>query len=166
MPDASLSISSAAAAGQQQSALSVDQRSNSCRPKLVNFRGLTRTYLIPTLDEFTEDDYNRIFLTEKDRNKIQHDIIDSIAAMRINGQQSDHCLRGLESIRSHSHSEKAKTRRLQVINAVLDEQDLQWDEHDDIVDHERLSQASMRHSSSAIEDAIARATEDSLFVQL
>ena len=157
------SISSAA--GQQQSAVSGDQRSISSRTKSVNFRGQTKTYLIPTLDEFTEDDYNRIFLTEKDRNRIQQDIIDSIAAMRINGQHSDHCLRGLESLRSHSHTEVAKTNRLRVINAVLDEQDRQWDEHDDIVDHEKVSQASMSHSSSAIEEAIARAAEDFLSVQ-
>ena len=158
---AASSISSAA--GQQQSAVNVDQRSRS-RTKSVNFRCQTKTYLVPTLDEFTEEDYHRMFLTENDRNRIQQDIIDSIAAMRINGQQSDHCLRGLESLRSHSHTEVAKTNRLRVINAVLDEQDRQWDEHDEIVDHDKISQASMEASSSAIEEAIARAAEDSLFV--
>ena len=173
MPSSSSSSSSSSASSistgggecEQQSSRANQRSSSSSSTKSVNFLRQTRTYLVPNLDEFTEEDYSRMFFTEQDRNRIQQDIIDSIAAMRIDSQQSDLCIRGLESMRSNSHSEQAQTSRLQVINAVLDEQDRQWDEHDDIVDHEKVSQASMGHSSSAIEEAITRAAEDSLFAQ-
>lgn len=135
------------------------------RPRL-SFNRRTSVYLVPDLASFADEDLERIYFNEADTARFQRDAVQSILTMRSEPDRADdddYTSRGFEHMRDATTVEARKTARQQVIHAVLDEQDRQWDCHNDVVDPNALAAASRRHSIESIEEARLMAEADEEF---
>ena len=129
----------------------------------LSFNRRTSVYLIPDLESFTDDELDRIYFNEADTTRFQRDAVQSIFTMRSEpdrGDDDDYTSRGLEHVRDATTIEARKNSRQQVIHAVLDEQDRQWDCHNDVVDPNALAVASTRYSIESVEEARTLAEAD------
>lgn len=144
-------------------------------PRRVGFNRKTKVFLHLHLDDMTEEEYQATYTTEEDSHNSQHNLVQEIQTIRRQDQQSapqnnniDHddevvSIRGIEHMRSAAAMQERKAVKKAVVDAVLDEQDRQWDKDAD--DDEALRAASLRHSGRSHRIAAERARQDALAVR-
>ena len=121
-------------------------------------------YLIPTIDEYSEQEIKRSWRSQEDDQETQREVIETIQMLRQNNgkipQKCSHryTARGLEHMKSTKAMDERKERKLRLFDAVLDEQDRQFDA--DIDDQDCIAMIASDCSKTSIGLAITLAVKD------
>ena len=102
--------------------------------KLLQFNRATKIYLVPGIDELTDEEYNNLWPTEEDNQRLQQHLAETLQALRLNnGEVPCHLKgqitsRGLESLLATINSDPnspnhPKTLKDHHTRTVLDCQD-------------------------------------------
>ena len=140
----------------------------------VRFSTKTRVFLIPTADELSLKEFEATYRTPEDEIKTQREIVKTImAARQNNGQipdelQDELTTRGIEYLTGNDDSrvQRRKATKRQVVDAVLDEQDLQFDAYEAgqtssaISDSTKIAVISSQHSQGCRVAAVRLGRED------
>ena len=147
--------------------------STSC--KTVGFSRKVKIFLIPTVDEYTDEERSRAWRTEEDERTSERDTVDTINLIREhNGHIPDSysnstTIRGLEKFCSgQEFLLLCRKRREDCIQAVLDMQDYQWTKNDAPcydTESEVLRAVATQCSADATRLAISFAEEDAAYVR-
>ena len=138
------------------------QRPLTAESKNVAFNRQTRVYLIRTLSEWTQEEYDACFVTEAESKASQEEMRDNIIAMRQglndNDEDSGLCFRGIEYMRSAASFSQRNNHKAHVTNSILDAQD-----EDEEPEH--IAAVSRRLTRQAVEAALTKASSDAAFVR-
>lgn len=100
---------------------------NPCRR--LRFNTKTRVHLVPTLDEYTDEEIDNTWVTEEEEIAAQRDLIKTIEILRRNNGKIPRNLqdiytgRGIDCIADQKEAAQRKALKLSHIDAVLDAQD-------------------------------------------
>ena len=138
----------------------------------VHFLNKTKIYLVPTADELSPEEFEATCRTPQDEIKTQQELVITIMIARQNNGQVPHELqdecttRGIEHMAydDNGHSQRRKAAKKQVIDAVLDEQDLQFDAYEagnkQATDPTKIATISPRNSQGCRMAAVRLGSED------
>ena len=140
----------------------------------VHLLNKTKIYLIPTADELSPEEFEATYRTPQDEIKTQQELVTTIMIARQNhGQvphelQDEYTTRGIEHMAydDNGHSQRRKAIKKQVIDAVLDEQDLQFDLYEAgktpaaISDPTKIATISSRNSQGCRMAAVRLGSDD------
>ena len=132
--------------------------------KSVAFDRRTRVYLIPTMNEMRQEEYDACFITDAESKEAQEEMLSCILAMRrgLNDNDEDTCsglcFRGIEHMRSAASMSQRNDYKLHVTNSILDAQD-----EDEDPDH--IAAVARRVTQWAVEAALTKASSDAAFVR-
>ena len=124
-----------------------------------------------TIDDLSDEEYKSTYCTEEDMVNTQRNLAEYITTIRglsISDieleEEYNHTIRGIEVMRSSQTIRNAMQRKMAVIDAVLDEQDEQFDRG--IFDSDRLAEISLQAGAAegTIQRAIDAATVDEEYV--
>lgn len=134
----------------------------------VGFDRRTRVYLVEIHHDYSEAEYDQAYQTDVDERRNHQDIVRCITVLRTGSDEErraeDYCPRGLEKMQSTESILRAKAAKERVVDAVLDEQDRQWEGN--FNDTGLIADISARNSSNAVEIAILRAESDAAFARI
>ena len=135
----------------------------------VQFANRTRIYLIPSINDMSEEAKSEIWGTdEQDKEEAEEDIVKTIRAMR-SGKKTEEddrfCSRGLEHMQSAAHMEQRRINKDCAFDAVLDEQDRQWSAGHSDDDADAIANASASASQWAREKALQMGASDEAYVR-
>ena len=134
----------------------------------LRFANRTRIYLIPTIEELRQEEYEAMWVTQADEKASQADVVKNIMRLRQGGPEDhhdeEHCGRGLEHMRSQAHMDQRRMNKEAVTNGVLDLQDEHFDA--DVFDEDALAEVAASASRWARELAVQRAAQDEAYVRL
>ena len=142
--------------------------------KQVSFDPKTRIYLHLHLADFSQEEYNASFLTNEDMGRIQLEYINTIGRLRsqINNNESqgsdqedtssEHTPRGLEVMSSTESVQAHRQTKQAAIDAVMDQQDEQFD--GEYCDHDRIAVVYMAETSDSVRAACIRGASDATYV--
>ena len=136
----------------------------------VGFERRTRAYMYPVQihHDFSDAKYDQIYQTKLDERRKHKDIVRCLTILRSGSDEErrsdDYCPRGLETMWSTESILRSKAAQQRVIDAVLDEQERQWDLN--LNDASLVAGISARHSSNAVEIALLRASSDAAFARI
>ena len=138
------------------------QRPITAESKNIAFNRQTRVYLIPTLSEWTQEEYDACFVTDAESKASQEEMRDNIIAMRQglndNDEDSGLCFRGIEYMRSAASFSQRNNHKAHVTNSILDAQD-------EVEEPEHIAAVSRRVTRQAVEAALTKASSDAAFVR-
>ena len=138
------------------------QRPLTAESKNIAFNRQTRVYLIPTLSEWTQEQYGACFVTDAESKASQEEMRDNIIAMRQglndNDEDSGLCFRGIEYMRSAASFSQRNNHKAHVTNSILDAQD-------EVEEPEHIAAVSRRVTRQAVEAALTKASSDAAFVR-
>ena len=153
---------------------------NSHRRRLT-FNNRTRIYLIPTLEELTTTEFAATYRTPDEDTANQKEIIRTIQAMAQhnfrdgdvlpsdlfdNSATDELTTRGLEHMRSSAHVRERKQTKLMVTDAILTEQEEQWDCGRTVAESEEdIADVSRSVTSRCVQEALERAAGDAAYVR-
>ena len=107
------------------------------KERRLQFSRRTRIYLIPTLDEFTQSEYDAYYRTPQDERESQDHLVKTITTARQyeggnlpQDLQVQLTTRGIEHMTCSTRMLRRSENKKRVINAVLDEQDQQFDDYE------------------------------------
>lgn len=130
-----------------------NNNNNGRRRRSVGFAKRTQVFLVLHLADYTDEEISSAWTNDQDIKNNQSDVVNTIKLVRRNANnelRQQLCVRGLEAMTSVERLQERRTNKESVINAVLDEQDRQWDDEGDYpTDWDKISQASREYSSSA-----------------
>mmetsp|Transcript_28149 Transcript_28149/g.81377 ORF Transcript_28149/g.81377 Transcript_28149/m.81377 type:complete len:289 (-) Transcript_28149:300-1166(-) len=130
--------------------------------KSVAFNRRTRVYLIATLYEMSQQEYDSCFITDAESKEAQGEMIASIIAMRGGRHDNDEnqgiCFRGIEHMRSAASMSQRNDHKQHVTDSILDAQD-----EDEDPDH--IAAVSRQVTQWAVESALTKASSDAAFVR-
>ena len=163
------------------------------RGRRLTFNNRTRVFLIPTLAELTTGEFAATYRTPDDDTANQQDIIRTIQAMAQHNFHDGGALppallhdgdddaasssatssttdelttRGLEHMRSSEHVRERKETKLLVTDAILDEQEEQWDCGRTVAESEDdIADVSRAVTSRSVLEALERAAGDAAYVR-
>ena len=124
-----------------------------------------------TIDDLSDEEYKSTYCTEEDMVNTKHDLTECITTIRglsISDieveEEYNHTIRGIEVMRSSQTIRKAMQRKMAVIDAVLDEQDEQFERG--IFNPDRLAEVSLQAGAAhgTIQRAIDAAAIDEEYV--
>ena len=143
--------------------------------KQVSFDPKTRVYLHLHLADFSEDEYDASFLTNDDMDRIQLENINIIGLLRsqINNDESqgdddeedtssEYTARGLEVMSSTESVQAHQQTKQAAIDAVMDQQDEQFD--GEYCDHDHIAVVYMAETSDSARAAYIRGASDATYV--
>ena len=137
--------------------------------KKLRFFSKTSIYLIRTLDEYTDDEIASYWRGDEDQSVSQADLLKTIKLARHHTSLSDEqqeqvdiSFRGIEHMCCPEKMKRRKVTKKHHIDAVLDEQDAQWDEN--VLDEEAIRATSLQHSQNHRDEAISRASQDAAYL--
>lgn len=132
----------------------------------MSFNSKTQVLLIPTVDEMSDAEWDATYPTTEDMHRGQRNVVESILSLRQGNDESIEdgvCHRGLEHMRSPTTVETSRAAKMAVIDAVLHEQERQWDAG--IFDDAALAKVAEGASRSARDAAISLAAADEVFAR-
>jgi hypothetical protein len=143
------------------------------KKKSVAFTKTTRIYLVPTLDEYSEEEYIACWRGDREEKSSQDDLVATVQVARKHSSSIPPTstdvmtTRGIEHLCSPHAMKRRTSRRKEYLDAVLDEQDRQWADDTDRTEKGRqaIRAIGMAQSKDSAELAIARAAEDAIFVK-
>ena len=130
----------------------------------VSFNSKTRIFLIPTVNEMSDAEWDVTYPTAEDMHRGQRNVVESILSLRQGRDESIEdgiCHRGLEHMRSPATVEASRAAKMAVIDAVLYEQERQWDAG--IFDEAALARVAEEASKTAKDVAHSLAVADEVF---
>lgn len=134
----------------------------------LRFANRTRIYLIPTIDELRQEEYEAMWVTQADEKDSQADVVKNIMRLRQgvpeDHHDKEHCGRGLEHMRSQAHMDQRRMNKEAVTHGVLDLQDEHFDA--DVFDGDALAKVAATASRRATERALQLAAQDEAYVRL
>ena len=134
----------------------------------LRFANRTRIYLIPTIEELRQEEYEAMWVTQADEKASQADVVKNIMRLRQGGPEDhhdeEHCGRGLEHMRSQAHMDQRRMNKEAVTHGVLDLQDEHFDA--DVFDEDALAEVAASASRWSRELAVQRVAQDEAYVQL
>eukprot|EP00563_Minutocellus_polymorphus_P020608 CAMPEP_0197726924 /NCGR_PEP_ID=MMETSP1434-20131217/17709_1 /TAXON_ID=265543 /ORGANISM="Minutocellus polymorphus, Strain CCMP3303" /LENGTH=193 /DNA_ID=CAMNT_0043312979 /DNA_START=101 /DNA_END=682 /DNA_ORIENTATION=+ len=123
----------------------------------LKFSRRTRIYLVPTLNELTQEEYDACYRTSEDEKESQDHLVKTITTARQHGGvdiprnlRDQLTTRGIEHMACSSRMRQRSAIKKRVVNAVLDEQDQQFDDYEAgktssaVSDPERIASISQR----------------------
>jgi hypothetical protein len=122
---------------------------------------MNRVHPIPHLDEMPESEIKATWYTAEEYGEIKAAYQLTIFMMEAGEElkSDEHTSRGLEYRTQEGAWARYENKR-DAYNAVLDEQDRQWQR--DVDDHEEISRIYLQHSSKCAEAAASRAAVDEI----
>ena len=140
----------------------------------LQFSRRTRIYLIPTLDELTQTEYDACYRTPQDEKESQDHLVQTITTARQHeggniprDLQDRLTTRGIEHMTCSNRMRRRSEIKKRVVNAVLDEQDLQFDDYEagktttrPVSDPERIASVSRRMTRQCAIVARSKAMQD------
>ena len=143
------------------------------KKKSIAFTKTTRVYLVPTLDEYSEEEYIACWRGDHDEKSSQDDLVATVQVARKHSSSIPPTstdvmtTRGIEHLCSPHYMKLRTSRRKAYLDAVLDEQDRQWADDTDRTEKGRqtIRAVGVAQSKDSKELAIARAAEDANFVK-
>ena len=148
---------------------------NSRQRRRLTFNNRTRIYLVPTLEELTTGEFAATYRTPGEDTANQQEIIRTIQAMAehnfhdgnvLPGATDELTTRGLEHMRSSAHVRERKETKLMVTDAILTEQEEQWDCGRTVAESEEdIADVSRAVTSRSVQEAIEKAARDAAYVR-
>jgi hypothetical protein len=139
----------------------------------LRFSRRTKLYLIHTLDELTQAEYDAYYRTPEDEKESQDHLVKTITTARqheggtIPRRLRDQLTtRGIEHMTCSNRMRRRSEIKKRVVNAVLDEQDQQFDDYEAgktstaVSDPERISSISQRLTRQCAVTARNKAMQD------
>ena len=134
----------------------------------VGFDRRTRVYLVKSHHDYNDAEHDQIYQTKLDERRSHRDVVRCVTILRSGSDEErraeDCCPRGLEKMQSTESILRAKAAKQRAIDAVLDEQDRQWEGN--LNDTGLIADISARNSSNAVEIALLRAESDAAFARI
>ena len=134
----------------------------------VGFQRRTWVYLVDSHYDYSDAEHDQVYQTEMDECRNRKDVVRCITVLRSGSEEQrradDYCPRGLEKMQSSESILRSKAAKERVIDAVLDEQERQWEGNFD--NASLLADISARQSANAVEIAILRAASDAAFARI
>mmetsp|Transcript_7824 Transcript_7824/g.17053 ORF Transcript_7824/g.17053 Transcript_7824/m.17053 type:complete len:179 (+) Transcript_7824:70-606(+) len=130
----------------------------------VRFSPRTKVYLVPHLSDMTAKEIAAVYMTDRDTKATQEDLVNTVKAMRSANRVTDcnYCSRGVEQLASAQAINDRQVAKRRVIDAVLDEQDEQYEAG--FYNEAKIAEKARNCSQQAVEVAIKRGASDSSFV--
>ena len=133
------------------------------RSRQVGFNSRTQVYLVPSLSEYTDDELEACFTTEQDTKRNQGDIVRTITGARTHGITAEGiCIRGLEYMVNPQTVQERKIAKERHYDAILDEQDRQWDGGVFPTDCDSIAEQSLRTSQESRDRAQMMGAKDAV----
>ena len=127
----------------------------------VGFAKRTRIYLVESLSDFSDAEIDAAWITPEENKTSLADVAKNVQVMRRNATE-DHsqglCFRGLEALKNASILQATKTNKEEHVDAILDEQDRQWEEAE--ISHDEIAKISETSSEQARQLAVAKGLRD------
>ena len=151
---------------------SASETSSKACPKTLRISPNIQVIPHLALSDYTDEEYDTTWETENDRARSHRHLVETLLLMRTNdgdfptAHQDDHTSRGLECMASPATLQRSKATKAAVIDAVLDEQDRQFDQYEagkstiPINDPERLASVSLHYSRANVVYAAFKALQD------
>ena len=155
---------------------SASETSSKACPKTLRISPNIQVIPHLALSDYTDEEYDNTWETENDRARSHRHLAETLLLMRNNdgdiptAHQDDHTSRGLECMASPATLQRSKATKAAVIDAVLDEQERQFDERNlrpaKAFDYDealmKMANLSMELSREARDCALVRGHRDSL----
>ena len=117
------------------SSASADKKSSASPRKIIQFNRVTKEYLVPCIDDLTDEEFGSLWPTEEDNQRSQQHLVETLRALQLNGGEVPRHLQGqitsrgvesfLASINLDPNSmDHPITRKNRHTSSVLDCQDL------------------------------------------
>ena len=129
----------------------------------VSFAERTRIYLVESLSDFSDAEIDAVWITPEENKTSLADVAKNVQAMRSNATEDDSqglCFRGLEALKNASILQATKINKEKHVNAILDEQDRQWEEAE--ISHDEIAKVSQSSSEQARQHAVAKGHHDTI----
>ena len=144
------------------------------RKKSVTFASRAQALIIPNVQDYTDAQKQRMWQTPEDKKSDQADLVRTVRAARtanveittsnrrcsIEDDEDELCYRGLEHLCSPASMNLKVRRREKLNDALLDEQDAQWQSGAFHVDDEVLRAISIKITAYDTKRAIMLAAQD------
>jgi len=130
----------------------------------VHWASQCEVFEIIHINDMEDEEVFSCWYHEEDYSMIKKRIRVSVLLMEAGRavESPEHTDRGIECRTADGARERYRNRR-KTVNAVLDEQDSQWDNN--VKDDDRLAKVSMGHSGKSRVSAMVRARQDQEFVR-
>lgn len=146
------------------------------REKSVRFATRTKVFLIPSVDEMSDQQREAIWRTDQDRKNDENDIVNTVRSHReaVAARSSSEgkrqlppntTVRGLEFLVNTASREHLRLRRQGLVDAVLDLQDEYWNRGNAFADPEAVRRACAQYSLIDTQEAISLAASDAAYVR-
>ena len=104
--------------------------------------------------EYTDEELEACFTTEQDNKRNQLDIVNNVTGARTHGVNAEGiCIRGLEYLVNPSDIQDRRTVKERHYDAILDEQDRQWDEDVFPTDCDAIAKVAIANSQDSRDKA-------------
>ena len=136
------------------------------RSRQVGFNIRTQVYLVPSLSEYTDEELEACFTTEQDTKRNQRDIVNNVTKTRMHGPAAEGiCVRGLEYLVDPKLVQERKIAKERHYDAILDEQDRQWDADVFPTDWDAIAKVSLQSSKKSRDRAQMMGAKDAVIAR-
>ena len=125
-------------------------------------------YLVPSLDEYTGQEFETCFTTDQDNKRNHLDIINNVTKVRMHGPTctaEDICIRGLEYLVDSRLYRERKVAKERHYDAILDEQNRQWDANVLPTDWDAIAKVSLQSSKKSRDKAQMMGAKDAVLAR-
>ena len=136
------------------------------RRRAVTFRPKVRVLEIPTVEEMSEHEIASVWITTEESERNQADLVESVRAARKNPRDATICIRGIEDLIDLTKVLRKKTCRKDLIDAVLDNQEAQWERGLYHTDPKEIRSVATEISRQSVEEAIMLAAKDEAYIRI
>ena len=135
------------------------------RRRVVSFHPKTRVLAIPTVEELSVREIQSLWPTPEESKKNQGELVACVRMARKNPRDASICTRGIEKLLDPSSVARLRKCREDLIDAVLDNQEAQWQRGLYHADPEEIRSIASRISQQSVEEAITLAAKDEACVR-
>ena len=136
------------------------------RPRQVDFNSRAQMYLVPSLSEYTDGEIKACFTNNQDNKRNQLDIVNNVTKARMHGPTAEGiCVRGLEYLVDPKLVQERKIAKERHYDAILDEQDRQWDADVFPTDWDAIAKVSLQSSKKSRDRAQMMGAKDAVIAR-
>jgi hypothetical protein len=142
-----------------------EERKRRDRRRAVTFSPKARVLEIPTVEEMSESEIASIWQTPEENEQNQADLVRCVRAARQNPRDATICTRCIEKLVDPTSTPRLRACRKELINAVLDNQEAQWERGLYHADPEEIRSVATEISRQSADQAITLAAKDEAYVR-
>lgn len=135
------------------------------RRREVSFHPKTRVLAIPTVEELSVREIQSLWPTPEESKKNQGELVTCVRMARKNPRDASICTRGIEKLLDPASVARLRKCRENLIDAVIDNQEAQWQRGLYHADPEEIRSIASRISQRSVEEAITLAAKDEAYVR-